>query len=93
VSAETRTGVSSPLERIARFTLTPKDAAGPFDLRQHGHVRAPNNRGLGFVWWYPEAIPVPGRHIWRGGAEALFDDKGAALPALDTFGEVLRTAR
>jgi arabinogalactan endo-1,4-beta-galactosidase len=57
-------------------------------------IRAtPNNRGLGFVWWYPEAIPLEGRRIWRGGAEALFDEKGAALPALDTFGEVVRAAQ
>jgi arabinogalactan endo-1,4-beta-galactosidase len=57
-------------------------------------IRAtPGNRGLGFVWWYPEAIPVTGRHIWRGGAEALFDEKGQSLPALEIFGELVRGAR
>jgi arabinogalactan endo-1,4-beta-galactosidase len=47
---------------------------------------APGGHGLGYVWWYPDAIPVSGLHIWRNGAEALFDEKGNALPALDAFG-------
>jgi len=47
---------------------------------------APQHRGLGFCWWYPEAIPVADLRIWRGGAEALFDQHGIALPALDAFG-------
>jgi arabinogalactan endo-1,4-beta-galactosidase len=46
---------------------------------------APDGHGLGYVWWYPEAIPVSGLRIWRNGAEALFDEKGNALPALDAF--------
>jgi arabinogalactan endo-1,4-beta-galactosidase len=54
---------------------------------------APSNRGIGFVWWYPEAIPVPSRHIWRNGAEALFDEKGEALPALDAFRNASRRGR
>jgi arabinogalactan endo-1,4-beta-galactosidase len=46
----------------------------------------PNGRGAGVVWWYPEAIQVPGTFIWQGGAIALFDDSGGdALPALDEF--------
>jgi len=46
----------------------------------------PNNRGRGVVWWYPEAIQVPGTFIWQGGAIALFDDSGGdALPALDAM--------
>jgi arabinogalactan endo-1,4-beta-galactosidase len=57
-------------------------------------IRAtPDGRGLGFVWWYPEAIPVKGRHIWRGGAEALFDENGVALPALEAFGQLVRGGR
>lgn len=47
--------------------------------------KMPDGHGLGIVWWYPEAIPTPGLSIWRGGAEALFDDKGNALPALEQF--------
>jgi arabinogalactan endo-1,4-beta-galactosidase len=46
----------------------------------------PNDRGLGVVWWYPEAVQTGGLNIWKGGAIALFDDSGGdALPALDTF--------
>jgi arabinogalactan endo-1,4-beta-galactosidase len=55
------------------------------DLKTVLHA-APGGHGLGFVWWYPEAIVVPEFHIWRNGAEALFDEKGNALPALDAYG-------
>jgi arabinogalactan endo-1,4-beta-galactosidase len=49
-------------------------------------VRAtPNGRGIGVIYWYPEAIPVKGLKVWNGGATALFDDQGNALPALDAF--------
>jgi arabinogalactan endo-1,4-beta-galactosidase len=46
----------------------------------------PNGRGLGVLWWYPESIPVRGLFIWHGGATALFDRDGNALPALRAFG-------
>ena len=46
---------------------------------------APGHHAIGFVWWYPEAIPTPGLHIWRDGYEALFDSTGRPLPALDAF--------
>jgi arabinogalactan endo-1,4-beta-galactosidase len=42
----------------------------------------PNGEGLGAMWWYPEAIPVPNTFIWENGATALFDAQGNALPAL-----------
>ena len=45
----------------------------------------PDGKGLGFVWWYPEAIPVTGLRIWRGGAEGLFDEKGSPLPTWRAF--------
>src|SRR5688572_26659156 len=49
-------------------------------------VRAtPEGRGLGVLYWYPEAVPVPGLHIWHGGATALFDAEGKALPAIEAF--------
>jgi arabinogalactan endo-1,4-beta-galactosidase len=47
--------------------------------------RAPGDHGRGFVYWYPEAIPLPGMNIWRMGYEALFDSSGNALPGLDAF--------
>jgi arabinogalactan endo-1,4-beta-galactosidase len=49
---------------------------------------APDHHGKGFIYWYPEAIPSPGLPtVWRQGFEALFDQSGNALPALETFGE------
>ncbi len=41
----------------------------------------PGGRGAGVVWWYPEAVSVPGVYIWGGGSLALFDDAGNVLPA------------
>ena len=41
----------------------------------------PNDRGLGVLWWYPEAIAVPGLFVWGGGSVALFDGGGDVLPA------------
>jgi arabinogalactan endo-1,4-beta-galactosidase len=46
---------------------------------------APGNHGNGFIYWYPEAIPIQGMNIWRQGYEALFDSSGNAQPALDAF--------
>jgi arabinogalactan endo-1,4-beta-galactosidase len=45
----------------------------------------PNGRGAGVVWWYPEAIQVPGLFIWGGGSLALFDTGGNVLPAAAKF--------
>ena len=43
-------------------------------------------QGRGVIYWYPESIPVKGLDIWMGGANALFDAHGNALPALAAFG-------
>lgn len=48
---------------------------------------APKGRGRGYVWWYPEAVPVKGRFVWRKGAEALFDLEGRPLPAMGELGK------
>jgi arabinogalactan endo-1,4-beta-galactosidase len=45
----------------------------------------PNARGKGVVWWYPEAVSVPGLFVWGGGSLALFDANGVILPAADLF--------
>ena len=47
--------------------------------------QVPEHRGLGVLYWYPESIPVKGLRIWNGGATALFDAQGNALPALKAF--------
>ncbi len=41
----------------------------------------PDHRGLGVVWWYPEAVAVPDLFIWGGGSLAWFDDAGNVLAA------------
>ncbi len=48
--------------------------------------RVPGGRGAGVIWWYPEAVPVPGLFVWGGGSLALFDDGGSILPAAATLG-------
>jgi arabinogalactan endo-1,4-beta-galactosidase len=46
---------------------------------------APRGLGLGVIYWSPESISVHGvkSSTWEGGAMALFDDDGNALPAVD----------
>lgn len=39
------------------------------------------NHGAGVVWWYPEAIIVPGLFVFGGGSLALFDSTDSVLPA------------
>ena len=46
----------------------------------------PGGRGVGVVWWYPEAIAVPGLFVWGGGSLALFGADGNVLPAAGAFG-------
>jgi arabinogalactan endo-1,4-beta-galactosidase len=62
-----------------------RDGQGQFlaDLIQT--VRdTPEDLGAGVIWWHPESIPPPGAdaRAWNGGAMALFDNDGTALPAL-----------
>jgi arabinogalactan endo-1,4-beta-galactosidase len=45
----------------------------------------PNDHGAGVIWWYPEAIEVPGLFVWGGGSLALFDASGNVLPAAGDF--------
>lgn len=49
--------------------------------RQLAATVAAAPRGRGVLWWYPEAVPVPGVEIWAGGALGLFDAGGRLLPA------------
>jgi arabinogalactan endo-1,4-beta-galactosidase len=41
----------------------------------------PGGHGAGVIWWYPEAIQVPGIFSWGGGSLTLFDAAGDVLPA------------
>jgi arabinogalactan endo-1,4-beta-galactosidase len=49
---------------------------------------APEGRGRGVVWWYPESIVTPGIAPWADGALALFDNASRILPAADVFTDV-----
>jgi arabinogalactan endo-1,4-beta-galactosidase len=49
-------------------------------------VAVPNGHGAGVLWWYPEAIQVPGLFIWGGGSLALFDAGGNLLLAVSKAG-------
>jgi arabinogalactan endo-1,4-beta-galactosidase len=42
-------------------------------------------RGIGVIWWYPEAIQVPGLFIWGGGSLSLYDAAGNLNPAAAEF--------
>jgi arabinogalactan endo-1,4-beta-galactosidase len=47
--------------------------------------QTPDGHGIGVIYWHPESMAVPGRVAqWNGGDMALFDEKGVALPALDS---------
>jgi arabinogalactan endo-1,4-beta-galactosidase len=41
-----------------------------------------DHRGIGVVWWYPEALPIARHQVWNGGAQGWFDAQGSLLPAL-----------
>lgn len=46
---------------------------------------ARDTAGAGLIWWYPEAIQVPGLFVWGGGSLSLFDAGGNLLPAASEF--------
>jgi len=45
----------------------------------------PNGDGMGLLYWYPEAVQVPGYNVYNGGATALFDSSGNAVQAVSDF--------
>jgi len=49
---------------------------------------APDHRGIGVIYWHPEATFVPGATGRGSGPDArsFFDEKGRALPAIDAPG-------
>jgi arabinogalactan endo-1,4-beta-galactosidase len=55
--------------------------------------QTPNKRGIGVIWWYPESIPAKGLRVWNGGATALFDSQGNALPAIRAFKDKTGTVK
>ena len=63
-----------PISRAGQTNFL-RDVAGAVAGTPQGH-------GAGVIWWYPEAIPVPGLYVWANGSLALFDSSGNALPAM-----------
>lgn len=52
----------------------------------HAIKTLPNGDGEGVVYWYPESTAaLHGQFLYNGGATALFDASGNALPALSAF--------
>lgn len=47
----------------------------------------PDTVGAGLIWWYPEAILVPGLFVWGGGSLSLFDAVGVVLPAASVLAQ------
>lgn len=43
--------------------------------------KVPDGKGIGVVWWYPEAVLNDKVNVWLGGDCALFSDDGRRLPA------------
>jgi arabinogalactan endo-1,4-beta-galactosidase len=48
-------------------------------------MNLPHSDGEGALWWYPEAIQTGGVSIYNGGATAMFDNSGNALPVVNAF--------
>jgi arabinogalactan endo-1,4-beta-galactosidase len=72
----------------------PATAAGQLQFltdTQNVVLNLHHGAGAGLIWWFPEAVSLPGYSIYNGGATALFDSSSnhKALPALNAFGITL----
>jgi arabinogalactan endo-1,4-beta-galactosidase len=81
-----------PYENLSGYSGWPESPAGQeqelSDL--YGVLKSlPNDAGEGLVYWYPEGIQVHNTYIYNGGATALFDQNGNALPAINAFNVTL----
>jgi arabinogalactan endo-1,4-beta-galactosidase len=77
-------------QSVMKWPLTPQGQAKFISDMVSVMRAAPQHKGVGAIWWYPDALPVQGLQIWRNGAEALFDEVGAPLPALAALGQAGR---
>jgi arabinogalactan endo-1,4-beta-galactosidase len=68
------------------WTVTPQGQALFLRDVLDAVAAVPGTHGAGVVWWYPEAIQVPGLFVWGGGSLALFDSSGNVLPAASELG-------
>jgi arabinogalactan endo-1,4-beta-galactosidase len=51
-------------------------------------LKAPDDRGRGVCYWYPESVAV-NRRIWMKGNVALFDSNGKTLPSVRAFADAV----
>lgn len=82
----------APVDRIEgkesmEWPMTPEGQKAYLEATKAVLAGAREGKGLGYVWWYSDAIEVPGGklRIWREGNEALFDHEGKAVPAMAVF--------
>ena len=66
-----------------RWPATPAGQAACLAAVAAALRATPGGHGRGVIWWYPEAEPVPGLHIWENGRLGLFGTTGTILPAAD----------
>jgi arabinogalactan endo-1,4-beta-galactosidase len=58
---------------ISMWPSTPAGQEAEFVAVRNLMMTLPHNDGEGLLYWYPEAVQVPGYNIYNGGATALFD--------------------
>jgi len=67
------------------WAVSPQGQAQFLHDLQQAVASTPGGLGAGVIWWYPEAIQVPGLFVWGGGSLAMFDDGGTVLAAASEF--------
>lgn len=76
----------APDRNAMTWPVSPAGQAGFLEALVETVATVPGRRGAGVIWWYPEAILVPGLFIWGGGSLALFGAEGDLLPAATKMG-------
>jgi arabinogalactan endo-1,4-beta-galactosidase len=80
-----------PSPAAAKYMAWPMTPAGQkqflADLIQTVKA-APEGRGIGVIYWHPEAMQIPGATEWWGRPDpnSLFDGRGCPLPAMNVLG-------
>lgn len=74
-------------ERFMKWSFTPQGQS-EFAQQLITILRdLPQDHGAGLVWWYPEAIPLPGVFMYQNATEGVFDEQGYPLPVIQTIGD------
>jgi arabinogalactan endo-1,4-beta-galactosidase len=62
---------------ISTWPSTPAGQEAEWVAVRNLMMTLPHNDGEGLLYWYPEAVQVPGYNIYNGGTTALFDATSA----------------